>query len=365
MPGILGTKLRKFREDLGMTQEALAKAVGLSSEFISQLELGKRRPSLETLKTLANFLKKDIACFLQEKEEVFDFLFRGDALDEKAKAVMRRFKTHCEDYLMLEKQIGRSPDPAPLYRRISAERMAEEERRRLNLGSEPVRDIFSLLEINGLHLFRHHISEESQVSGIFLYLEEEEASFALINSAQSLGQQVFTAVHEYCHYLKDRYDGPIIDNPDIFIDEYLSLYHPREHFAQKFAAHFLMPKHKVKEIIEKDIRKFRLEYEDVIYLKRYFGVSAEAMLRTLREMECISQTKFKEYQKLDTKQHEEILFGDLREDTETMAKRGREIISDRFISLAFEVHRKKKINQEKLSKLIKKNKAKLESIAKK
>jgi Zn-dependent peptidase ImmA (M78 family) len=58
-----------------------------------------------------------------------------------------------------------------------------------------------------------------------------KAAFALINSADTPGRQAFTATHEYCHYLKDRHEGPLIENPDVFIDEYVSLYHPREKFA--------------------------------------------------------------------------------------------------------------------------------------
>ncbi|MDH5467486.1 MAG: helix-turn-helix domain-containing protein, partial [Candidatus Aminicenantes bacterium] len=61
MSGILGTRLRRERESLGITQESLSRAVGLSSEFISLLELGKRMPSLESLTALAEFFKKDVS----------------------------------------------------------------------------------------------------------------------------------------------------------------------------------------------------------------------------------------------------------------------------------------------------------------
>jgi Zn-dependent peptidase ImmA (M78 family) len=65
-------------------------------------------------------------------------------------------------------------------------------------------------------------------------------------------RQAFTAAHEYCHYVKAGQEGPLIDNPDVFIDDYVSLYHPREKFAQTFAACFLMPASKVRAIIEKE-----------------------------------------------------------------------------------------------------------------
>ena len=242
MQGVLGAKLKKARTELRLSQAAFARALGFSSEFISLLEADKRAPSLTTLNKIAAYLKKDIHDFLQEKEGAFNILLRGDALkgpeglDAASQAVLQRFKRYCDDYLRLERLASRSLELAPLYSNISPERLAEEERRRLGLGDEPIRDIFALSELNGCRILRLPIPAGSKLSGAFIFLEDKEAAFALINSADTPGRQAFTAAHEYCHYLKDRREGPLIDNPDVFIDDYVSLYHPREKFAQTFAA---------------------------------------------------------------------------------------------------------------------------------
>ncbi len=362
---IVGKKIRKLREEMRLTQNELAKSVGLSSEFISLLELGRRTPSLESLSRIAGYLKKDIAYFMMEKEEPFNFLLRGEGLNEGARRVLKKFKRYCHDYLDLEEKTGRYPNLAPLYKNVTAERMAEQERRRLGLGNEPVRNIFFLLEINGLHLLRCPIAEDSKISGVYIFIDLKQAAFALVNSSQSLGRQTLTAAHQYGHYLKDRYDDPVIDNPDIFIDEYLSLYHPRERFAQRFASCFLMPQEKVEDIVAKDISKTRLSLEDIIYLKRYFGVSTFDMLRTLQEMEFISPTRRKEYLKIDTDGREKVLFGNIAEHEVEKTRRGGTLVSDRFVSLALEAYKKKKISREKLARIIHKNKATVESIIKK
>ena len=281
MKGILGTKLKIARENIGLTQHGLGKAVDLSSEYISLLESGKRRPSLETLTKLCDFLKKDISYFFKEKEEVFDILMSSERLDTRSRNELRKFKRHCEKYLHIEDLADRPPEVAPLYKNLSAERMAGEERRRLGLGNEPIREIFSLIELNGCHTVRQFIPEECKISGIFVFFEIKEASFTLINCALPYYEQVFVAAHEYCHFLKDRHSGPIIDNPDIFIDEYVSLYHPREKFAHTFAIRFLVPPTKINEIIEKDIQASRLKFADVLYLKRYFGTSTRLILQIL------------------------------------------------------------------------------------
>jgi Zn-dependent peptidase ImmA (M78 family) len=64
-------------------------------------------------------------------------------------------------------------------------------------------------------------------------------------------------------------------SPTIFIDDYVSLYHPREKFAQTFAACFLMPASKVRAIIEKEFGGRKLMSDQVLYLVD--GVSREVL----------------------------------------------------------------------------------------
>lgn len=362
MPEILGARLRKEREGIGITQDTLAKGIGLSSEFISLLELGKRMPSLETLTTIADYFKKDISYFLKEREEAFKILLEAERLDKKAKAQLKKFKIFCEEYISLEKLTGQWIELAPHYTSLSAERMAAEERRRIGLGTEPIKDIHSLVEQNGLRIIRQSFPETSNIAGIFIFFEAERAAFALINSSQSPGRQALSAAHEYGHYLRDRYAGPIIDNPDIFIDEYLSLYHPRERFAQMFAVRFLMPPLKVKEIIDRDFRSNLGRFEDVLYLKRYFGVSTLAMLQTLKDLNYLSRSKFDEYRKLDSESLEESLYGKL---PVVKLRKGRIVLSDRFKRLAISSYKKKKITAERISNLFHMDKDKILSVIRK
>jgi len=56
MQGVLGSKLKKARTELGLSQVAFARALGFSSEFISLLEADKRAPSLTTLNKIAAYL---------------------------------------------------------------------------------------------------------------------------------------------------------------------------------------------------------------------------------------------------------------------------------------------------------------------
>ena len=54
-------QLKALRRERGWSQEALAKKVGVSREYIARLETGKHDPPLSTLSQLARALKVRVA----------------------------------------------------------------------------------------------------------------------------------------------------------------------------------------------------------------------------------------------------------------------------------------------------------------
>lgn len=52
----IGTRIRRRREHIGLTQEQLGEACGLSSSFIGHIERGSRKLSVESLYKLASVL---------------------------------------------------------------------------------------------------------------------------------------------------------------------------------------------------------------------------------------------------------------------------------------------------------------------
>ena len=340
MDKLLGTRLKRAREEVNLSQGAFAKSLGLSSEYISLLESGKRTPSFETLQKVAGFLNKNVAYFFEDRRPAFEALFDAAEADERVRKDLQKFRATCERYLELEEATGRRLDLAPLYPRISPERLAEEERRRLGLGSEPIRDVMGLCEVNGCRIVRQTISDEARIAGLFVFDEERKAAFALINANEPPGLQTFIAAHLYGHYLMDRADSPVVDNPDVFVDEYVSLYSPREQSAQTFASRFLVPPDKLAEIIEKDLHARTLSFDDVLFLKRYFGVSTRAMLRTLRGRGILPEARFEEFFKRNPEDREQEVFGNISGHEErrarTLFRKSRTIPSDRFRLLAAE-----------------------------
>jgi transcriptional regulator with XRE-family HTH domain len=66
-----GRILRKRRLQRSLTQEALSLAYGLSRAYISELEMGRKDPSLYTIFRLATALKMKPSVFIDEIEHQF------------------------------------------------------------------------------------------------------------------------------------------------------------------------------------------------------------------------------------------------------------------------------------------------------
>ena len=56
----LGTKVRKLRQALGLTQEELAEKAGLSPKHLGELERGRANPTLSNLEALAEALSMSL-----------------------------------------------------------------------------------------------------------------------------------------------------------------------------------------------------------------------------------------------------------------------------------------------------------------
>lgn len=63
---LVGRNLRRLRLERQLSQEALAHDAGVASSFVSQIENGKRSPTVTLLQTLATTLRVPIVDFFSE-----------------------------------------------------------------------------------------------------------------------------------------------------------------------------------------------------------------------------------------------------------------------------------------------------------
>lgn len=69
----IGSRVKEFRKQSGLTQQRLAVASGLSPGLLSRIENGLAMPSIPTLQIISNTLKVYIGYFFQDGEET-DFI---------------------------------------------------------------------------------------------------------------------------------------------------------------------------------------------------------------------------------------------------------------------------------------------------
>src|SRR5438105_3854453 len=79
----LGTHLKNRRILLGLSQAALARACGVKQSYVSQIESGRRTPTLDQLVALAERLDVPLQWFINGKVEA-DYDAAGIALELRA-----------------------------------------------------------------------------------------------------------------------------------------------------------------------------------------------------------------------------------------------------------------------------------------
>lgn len=103
-------RIKELRQKAGLTQEQLAKKVGLSEQAISYYELGKRNPKIDKWQKLADFFGVSVP-YLQGYAEInipndLKFNSKQDAID-CIKKIMKALDISKED---LEKNIDDEGD---------------------------------------------------------------------------------------------------------------------------------------------------------------------------------------------------------------------------------------------------------------
>jgi Zn-dependent peptidase ImmA (M78 family)/transcriptional regulator with XRE-family HTH domain len=284
---VIGRNLKLAREAAELSQEVFAERLGLSRATLSGFENGKVAIDSAKLLKAAQILGAAVADFFKEDEQQLALLYRAAEDTIPNSAVRSRFRHHCEAYRDLEEIVGVADSilPAPEYKYQPmfhskpfhfAAQVAQSERERLGLGQlDPIANVFRLLDENGVRVFSDEI-EQDGVFGLSGFSNRYGPCILVNLRKHTLERNIFTLVHEYAHLLmhRDYYVNPA---PPEKKDPEM------EEVANCFAAHFLIPEAALRDSLNKTAGQKSIGLEDVIFLKHHFKVSAQAMLRRLRD----------------------------------------------------------------------------------
>ena len=285
---VLGERLRLARETSSMTQAAAATAASLSRTTLLAIEQGKRPVKDDELITLTDLYGVTLNDLLRREAVHVDLVPRFRKLSHQknegineAINLLSNFVTaevELENLLGVDR-ISNLPPERPLRNgdvRKQAYEDAADLRRHLGLGNAPVRDLFSILELDlGIRVYTHPLP--AKVSGLFAY-ENSVGACVLINSQHRYDRQEQTGTHELGHVIGTRF------RPDVCQDDFQ--HNSREErYANAFAPAFLMPAEPLlQRLSELRIGSKRLTRRHVIISAHYWGVSREGYVRRLEEL---------------------------------------------------------------------------------
>lgn len=321
----LGERLRSARERRGISQQAVAEALGLPRTAVTNMETGKRTVSTLELTRMAEIYGQSAAYFFGEsdtetQEDISVVLHR--ALPEMAERpeidhAVGHIVDLCREGASLKTMLDQATEQAvPDYsNRMShvsdairqGQHVAQEERRRLGLGNAPISNIAETIADQGIWTAATDLPDS--LSGFFVNHPTVGVAI-LVNAGHWPVRRRFSYAHEYAHALFDR-DDAITTTRRENASELV------EKRANAFAAAFLMPAEGVSEQLaqldkgrpsrlaeiifdvannesmEAEIRprpgSQAITYQDVAALARHFGVSYEAAVWRLKSLGHINQ----------------------------------------------------------------------------
>lgn len=84
----VGQRIRKHREEAGVSQKKLGLALGLSDKAVSAYESGRTLPPLETLFRIAEELDKPVEYFISEETRELQIEEKLDLIEEAVNKII-------------------------------------------------------------------------------------------------------------------------------------------------------------------------------------------------------------------------------------------------------------------------------------
>ncbi len=285
----LGQRLAEARDLAGMTQESVAREVGLDRTAIVLLEKGQRNLKVPELVAIAEVLGRPFSYFVEEpvpaavsrRSAPHDVHGSTRALDVE----LDQFSTDLRGLLQLGLVTPPNRDARLRVPRThdEAESTALAIREKAGLGFRPVDDLGRLCEAYGLYTFAIDFGGTGP-DGACVEVESINgtACAAVINGAVDAGRRRMTLAHELGHWLfGDAYDAQA--NLD------------SERMINSFAIHFLAPRAGIQYVWSDNSE--RSDFDRALTAGVAFRLSWSATISHLRNLGFITH---QERDQLDT-----------------------------------------------------------------
>ena len=282
---MLGNRMRQLRLARGWTLEELSGQMdgAVTKQALSKWEADKAFPRPSALISLARAFGVKAAELISEPEysiACLPYRQRAPLAVRARERVEATLSTGLERRLRLEDRLGASkecglPQPRLVASLEDAEDVARGLRVAWNLGEAAIANLSDLLEARSIHVFE--VAGEDDFDGLAAIARCEDGSMRGVGIAENPDtdgdRQRFNLAHELGHVLM------IVDPA---LDE--------EQAAYRFAGALLIPRELVLQEVGE--RRSELAWEELLLLKRLWGVSIQTILHRLEELDVISETHY-------------------------------------------------------------------------
>ena len=363
----LGRRLRSVRKAAGMTQAHAAANIKVARTTLVAIEKGQRTVRFAELRRLARLYGASVNTLLRRESVYTDlvprfrkFPGRKDAATTEAARLLTdlvRAEVELENLLGIAHPRNYPPERVLLPGDVctQAENDATELRHRLGLGLAPVRDLMSLLKLSlGIRVYVRRLAP--QVSGLFAH-DEQVGACMLLNASHPPGRRAQSAAHALGHLVSNR------RTPDVQYRDG-GENSREEHYANAFGRAFLTPAWTVMQRFREVAQgASQLTRQHVTLLARTFGVSREALVRRLEELDLTKPATWDWFQanvKITNEQAEQVLGDLMGRDWDLIGSKRPTTL--RLSLLAAEAWRQELLSEGQLARLLRHDRVQLREI---
>ena len=344
---LIASRLRQARKELGITQEEVAKAAGFKShQILLNIEKGTRTVKVAELVRLAKLYERSVDFFFgvdQPKSRPL-VIWRDKQDQHAAKRIEQKFLNYCETYARLEELADHKPTAFFLDSEKKIENVKEAVSygeslgKAMGLGSRPAQELTTVLEnrysVKILILNAGNAGSAASTKGTF-------GAGILLNLCNSPWRRNYDIAHELFHLTTwEKFNLEDIhctsDTKKSRIDM----------LADAFASALLLPGMVVIEEFKNRVKNRSFSYIDCVTIARQFGVSTEALLWRLLNL---NQIKKEEAEKaMNSSSLKSIDRTERIRDWKKEPKK----YSPRFVTIAFECLQKGRMSRTKFAELM-------------
>jgi len=288
-PLMFGNRLKQLRRARGFSLDALAAEMGgiITKQALSKYELGKATPSPVVLNKLAAALGIKAAHLWSEPPFSVKFIAyrRGSGLlIGEQKRLESLVIQSLEDRVRLQdltQQINGSALPVQklkVKKVADAEAAAGKMRTIWSLGQAPIANVTDILEDHLVHVLEVDAVEKFDgISAVAINGDKNIKAAAVVSRSGIAGErQRLNLVHELGHLVL-----------------HISKEADEEKAAFRFAAAFLAPADSLLREVGK--KRVFIQPEELLILKQRFGVSMQALLYRLHDLDVITDSYYKKW----------------------------------------------------------------------